>query len=251
MDLKYWWKKMLRYAKQTDNFRCGPFALLNVLKWAGAREYKGAPINITTARTELADLCKCDEDGTGTMDFDKALRTLPEIKVKRVWKIKPGVLKKHLRKGGVAVVGFDYIEDDGSYGGHVSFFTEVTKTYLMCINHKNKTKYKMSHKEFRRMFYKKFSKPMAWLIDRDYKVGEIVKAYSNCMLVVREYKDNKIHMTIEMNDLFAFFKMYRPPGWAKEINVTTPCNRVERTTERERFLYHLFGRKALIEESIN
>ena len=244
---------MLRYAKQTDNFRCGPFALLNVLKWAGAREYRGAPLNITTARTELADLCKCDEDGTGTMDLDKSLRTLPEIKVKRVWKIKPGVLKKHLRKGGVAVVGFDYIEDDGSYGGHVSLFTEVTKTYLMCINHKNKTKYKMSHKEFRRMFYKKFSKPMAWLINRDYKVGEIIKTnfrlkamnhkfeMKNYMFIIDNYFDNKISVKMEV----------RFWGYKNKITVHFPPYMANRTTERERFLYHLFGTKALIEESKN
>jgi len=246
---------MLRYAKQTDNFRCGPFALLNVLKWAGAREYKGAPINITTARTELADLCKCDEDGTGTMDFDKALRTLPEIKVKRVWKIKPGVLKKHLRKGGVAIVGFDYIGDAGLYEGHFGFFTETSKTHLTCINFKEQTKYKMPHKEFRRMFYKRFPKPTAWLINREYKVGEIIKLRRGIVTVNRaQISKNEMHIVCNYEDDGQISIKTKLMIWSTyecEVTAIFPTEFVKRTTERERFLYHILGRKALIEESIN
>lgn len=246
---------MPRYAKQTDGFRCGPFALLNVLKWAGVREYKGAPIDATTARTELADLCRCDEDGTGIMDLDKALRTFPEIKVKRVWKIKPGILKKHLRKGGVAIVGFDYIGDAGLYEGHFGFFTETSKTHLTCINFKEQTKYKMPHKEFRRMFYKRFPEPTAWLIDRDYKVGEIVKLKQGILTLHKaQISKNEMHIVCDCKDdgriIIKTKLMIWPPN-ESEVTAIFPTEFVKRTIRKEKFLYHILGSKALIEERKN
>jgi hypothetical protein len=56
------------YTKQRDNFRCGPIAILNALRWAGKRvsyEYV----------YELAERCGCNPGaGTKHWNFDKVLR---------------------------------------------------------------------------------------------------------------------------------------------------------------------------------
>ena len=58
----------MRYCKQKDLYSCGPVAILNALKWGGAKATYSKHINF------LAQECRTSKDGTEDKHFDRALR---------------------------------------------------------------------------------------------------------------------------------------------------------------------------------
>jgi hypothetical protein len=59
---------MIRYIRQYDNFRCGPIAALNLMKWLGRS------VSYSKDIKKYTKVCKCDSDGTYDEDLIKALR---------------------------------------------------------------------------------------------------------------------------------------------------------------------------------
>lgn len=93
---------MPRYIRQRDNYSCGPVALLNALKWAGATRgtsYATLPSWRDTCRTTR-------REGTRFTDLFRAARMLPLLGAR---KAKPRVrladIDAHLRHGGAVILG--------------------------------------------------------------------------------------------------------------------------------------------------
>jgi hypothetical protein len=61
---------MIRYIRQNDNFRCGPIAALNLMKWLGRS------VSYTKDMKKYTKACKCDSDGTEDDNLISALSRL-------------------------------------------------------------------------------------------------------------------------------------------------------------------------------
>lgn len=98
-----------RYYKQRDEFRCGPIAIFNALKWAG-----GFPgLTAKQALPRLTTLCECVKPhGTYHRPLDKTLRLAGRgfFDVRRVYAPKLKEIEKHLRAGGAIIINFRWLE---------------------------------------------------------------------------------------------------------------------------------------------
>lgn len=91
----------IRYKKQNDNFRCGPVALLNAMKWAGAR------VSYKDWIDYLCALCNCyDSKGTKYPDLIKAFRACSKglFSFKQVDFPSLKEIQNHIRKEGAVVL---------------------------------------------------------------------------------------------------------------------------------------------------
>jgi hypothetical protein len=73
--------KVVRWLGQRDSFRCGPVALVNVIKWAGIKEFEGHQVNERLAKGYLTDKCEAARDGTTTEAFEKVLYAIPGLSI--------------------------------------------------------------------------------------------------------------------------------------------------------------------------
>lgn len=89
---------MPRYCKQRDQYRCGPIAILNALKWAGKK------VTYKKHIERLTRECKCKAPkGTWWFDITRVLRKYGfSIYKRRVLSAKE--IKKHLSNGGAIIV---------------------------------------------------------------------------------------------------------------------------------------------------
>jgi len=93
---------MPRYIRQRDNYSCGPVALLNALKWAGAT--KGTSYETVPS---WRDACRTTRRrGTSFTDLFRAARMLPLIGARKARpKVKLADINAHLRHGGAVILG--------------------------------------------------------------------------------------------------------------------------------------------------
>jgi hypothetical protein len=109
---------MTRYARQQDNFRCGPVGILNALKWSG--------VAATVDRTlpYLCGLTGCVDGGVRHREMDKALREAGcgHFTTRLVRRPKLHEIENHLKSGGAIIVNYywekkrrDYIETSRHY----------------------------------------------------------------------------------------------------------------------------------------
>ena len=93
---------MPRYIRQRDNYSCGPVALLNALKWAGAT--KGTSYDTLPS---WRNICKTTRRrGTSFTDLFHAARMLPLIGARKARpKVKLADIDAHLRHGGAVILG--------------------------------------------------------------------------------------------------------------------------------------------------
>lgn len=95
-----------RYLKQRDEFRCGPVAIMNVLKWSGGL------LSHDNMRDPLTKMCKCTSEGGGTGHgvFDQVLRKFGKryksYAVRRVMRPTLAQIEEHLREGGALVLNY-------------------------------------------------------------------------------------------------------------------------------------------------
>lgn len=68
-----------QYIKQFDTFRCGPIAVLNVIKWLGLEYFHGRKVNKHLLQY-ISDLCKCDRKGSYLTDMQKVLEQIDGVK---------------------------------------------------------------------------------------------------------------------------------------------------------------------------
>jgi hypothetical protein len=117
---------MTRYIKQRDNFRCGPVAVINSLRWAGA--------DISTNYVyELTDKCLATPTNGGTPHyaFDRILREDGKglLNVDLILKPRMYEIEDHLKKGGVAVLNYVWFDErDGDSHRHYVLITEESKS---------------------------------------------------------------------------------------------------------------------------
>jgi hypothetical protein len=155
---------MTRYAKQPNDYLCAPYALLNILKWAGVKKYKGKRVNSSLAKNELANLCNCTWWGVGDKQFDLALHSLPGIEIKKIRGAELKQVRKHVQNKGAAVLGFYYLEKD-YIESHYTLVIEEQKKGLLCINYEKDTYRMVPFEDLKKMFGFKY-KPNAWLISK-------------------------------------------------------------------------------------
>ena len=103
---------MIRYVRQQDDFRCGPIAILNALKWA----YPYRSIGHSKSRNlkSLCIMCKTDRQGTIPDEFHTALKDFFPY-VRRILKPTITQINRHLDNDRPLILGHSYIKDDGIY----------------------------------------------------------------------------------------------------------------------------------------
>ena len=121
----------IRYASQKDEFRCGPYALLNALKWAGW--------NYSERRHKkyLTKLLHC-EDGTPPIDMFLGLIKLQNKFPTVIYdkEVTARKLNKHLKSGGGAIVNIHYYKrDKQEWNGHWVFLEKAYKGRYKAINY--------------------------------------------------------------------------------------------------------------------
>lgn len=99
-----------RYYKQRDKFSCGPVAIFNALKWAGAKD----GLTAKRALPPLSRLCECSKYNGGTKHtaMDRTLRIAGKrcFDIRRVYTPKLGEIEEHLRAGGALILNFRWHE---------------------------------------------------------------------------------------------------------------------------------------------
>ena len=95
---------MIRWLGQRDEFRCGPIALVNIMKWAGIAEFEGHKVNEELAKGHLSVRCWTDKYGTFPHCLEPVLNTLPGIKVEKYPKPSRLNIKKHLQNDGIVLL---------------------------------------------------------------------------------------------------------------------------------------------------
>lgn len=92
---------MPRYVRQRDNYSCGPVAMLNAMKWAGATwlRYVDLP--------SFRSLCRTDRRrGTSFTGMVRAARHMPVLGARRAKpKVKLADIDAHLGHGGAVILG--------------------------------------------------------------------------------------------------------------------------------------------------
>lgn len=105
----------MRYLKQRDEFRCGPIAIINAMKWlkmkASAHSYL----------KQICEECNTDREGTAPVRFGKILPKY--IRAHYVEEPVLIALDNYLNMGRAFILGYSYARDDGVIEEH----------YTLCI----------------------------------------------------------------------------------------------------------------------
>ena len=76
----------MRWLGQRDGFRCGPIALVNIMKWAGLKEFDGFKVNKTLATKYLTRrCCYASKDGSIPSRIENIVRRIPGVKLQDVY----------------------------------------------------------------------------------------------------------------------------------------------------------------------
>jgi len=162
----------IRYVKQQNSYSCGPIAVLNSLKWAGAA------VTYAYHYSQLVKDCRsrseeADDDGTSVGNFDRVLRKYSAdfftVRKPRICTFEE--FEAHLLEGGAAVLRFWHNE-----GGHFSFFPEYDSTsgvFLGINDAVNQTFAECSKSEIQARFKQegegREAYPQMWLLTRKTK----------------------------------------------------------------------------------
>lgn len=90
---------MIKFYSQPNYFACGPFAILNVLKWCEQK------VNFRDWK-RIAEICGTEKVGTDDTNFEKALYNLVGdfLVIKKRVRFTTKELTKHLRQGGIIIL---------------------------------------------------------------------------------------------------------------------------------------------------
>ena len=129
---------MTRYVRQLDEFRCGPIAILNVLKWAGYKMFWGQPVDQKLARTTLTYLCKTDDrSGTDDYDLQTALGFIGKVEPDFHECLSTKNISNCMAIGGMVIIGSKVFEKKKKKGKHIGQWIE----HYWCIVKENKGLY--------------------------------------------------------------------------------------------------------------
>ena len=120
--------KKIRWVGQNDNFRCGPVAIVNILKWAGVKEWYKQAVNSKMVSNLASSLLKTNSEGTLEKDMKRVLKkNINRIKVKRK-SPSLSVIKKHLKNDGIILLDHDaYLLRENKYIPHYALIVQVNK----------------------------------------------------------------------------------------------------------------------------
>lgn len=123
-------RQKIRYLKQRDQFRCGPIAIINVLKWAGLpATYKTIDLFSIIMRTN-------ENKGTKRLEITKALKLFdPVIKFKHKNKPTSDDIRNHLDSNRIALVLIRWIDEKKKAHGHYFVIDRVSNNNFNCINY--------------------------------------------------------------------------------------------------------------------
>lgn len=122
---------MPKYSRQLNDFNCGPTAILNAMKWAGARVSNDfIPFLEFGCRIDAAD----DDLGTTFNDFDRMIRYCGKnlYKTRRTKHLTMKKLRAHLMNGGA--VALDYVDDSTVDGGHSTLIIGMKGSMFSFVN---------------------------------------------------------------------------------------------------------------------
>jgi hypothetical protein len=118
---------MPRYLGQRDSFRCGPIAIINIMKWAGyycteKKDLKRIAKQLKTTRC----------NGTSDTPIDKLLKQLNGIKATKGRAVtRTSRIDKELDKGKIALIR--YMNPYQKYG-HIFLCVGKQGRYYVCVN---------------------------------------------------------------------------------------------------------------------
>jgi len=128
---------MRRYARQTDDYSCGPTAIINALKWSGFdMTLQLLPFFQHSCRTiDPVYFDDWDKNGTFDSDFDRVLRWSSRGKIKVRKKNCPLIeeIKEHLKDGGALCLSY-YWRVKKENIGHFIFIEKLEDGYFFIIN---------------------------------------------------------------------------------------------------------------------
>lgn len=153
----------IRYIKQRDKSSCGPIALINILKWLG--------YHITYDFLDIARWAcdwqdgRCIDAGTLDRDMNKALKYF-KIKNKKILNPKIKDINKHLKAGGIVLIGYCLPRESTN---HFSLCIGTYERYYIMVNDDlNETIIARTKKEIKKYIRKKLSEPCyVWLISEN------------------------------------------------------------------------------------
>jgi len=159
---------MVRYARQRDGFRCVPVAMLNILKWAGYKEFFQQPVSIKLVPGLLSSLCLTTREGTYSSDFGIALGYIRKLEVRYIRDIEYKRIKYCLETGGIVALDNDYYDRrQHKWIGHVCVIVEYDKdiNWYRCANIRdNETVTIINSDQLRYMLSSGPNKPNGWMI---------------------------------------------------------------------------------------
>ena len=123
---------MVQWLGQRDEFRCGPIALVNIMKWAGIKRFKGHRVNEKLAKGYLSKICKTggnrfdpDNYGTAKEHFNPVLHSLDLVieEHKRPTKLN---IKGCLKSEGIVLLSSSWwYKKEKAYVEHYCLITDV------------------------------------------------------------------------------------------------------------------------------
>lgn len=170
---------MIRWLGQRDNFRCGPIAFVNILKWAGIKTWESQPITEKTMKTIISKELKCTKKGTTGNILDEEIMRINKLRLKNVWEGGLTTCKKHLKKGGIILLNHDsfFPQPDGTRKkvGHFSLIIQV--------NHRENMYKLVNNCEPCRQIG---SRTVAWIHKKD--LAKILRRKDTCLGLISKRK---------------------------------------------------------------
>lgn len=121
----------MRYVKQKDKYACGPIAVLNALKWAGA----SAPYKKTFKR--LKKLTDCTIGGSDYDGIVKAIKHYPKVFdfIENHF-IEMSDIDYYIKEGASIILEYYYkdLEVSDGYVGHFVFIAGKWDNYYLVVN---------------------------------------------------------------------------------------------------------------------
>lgn len=162
-----------RYYKQRDQFRCGPVAVFNALKWTGGF----AGLTAKKAMPRLDALCECIwPRGTlhGPMDSTLRIAGRGFFDVRRVYTPKLKEIEDQIKAGGAAIINFRWRDvRDGKLvdARHYVLVTDMSTSgeYFWVVNsHPKRPVYHRIHRDAFKKRILRFRQPpyKAWFLTR-------------------------------------------------------------------------------------
>lgn len=148
---------LVRYTNQKDQFRCGPVAIANAMKWAGV------DFSFRDNKKKLDKLVNIKKTGCNSTDITTALRAVGEKYLTGIQRRKLNdytptqavrMIRKHIRSGGIALMNIRRYSALGEKEGHfyliVDRYVDENDEFFICVNAFDKSLLGPMHEKYLR-----------------------------------------------------------------------------------------------------